>query len=415
MTPNIRIALRFFTANKRAMAMSLAGIVFGVGFFIFSQAQTSGFEQFFIKTILGTNGAIRIQDRIQHTMRSIEVGDKEGNDWTFENNENLKYVSGIETPQAVIDGVKQFRDVTGVSVVLTGSIVVSSSLREETGRLFGINIDDHVTVSELENQVIFGSIQAFRETPNGVLIGSKLAERIQVKVGETLLVTSKDEHRRYKVAGIYETGVSDIDRERVFMHLSEARSMLQVPQAASFIQVGLADPMRAPEIAKQMVPTLMYNASSWQHREKTWLDAFLVLRVSSGLTVSTIILLSGLGMFNTLAMLVMEKTKEIAILRSMGYTRRDISRIFLWQGFIVLCIGTVLGWAFAALMTYGVSKLPFRVTGIFSTDSFVVHWSIWHYVAASVTAFVVVLVASYIPARRAARLEPGDVIRGTSQ
>jgi len=415
MTPNIRIALRFFTANKRAMTMSLAGIVFGVGFFIFSQAQTSGFEQFFIKTILGTNGAVRIQDRIQHTMRSVEVGDSEGNDWTYQNNENLRYVSGIETPQSVIEGIRQFKDVTGVSEVLEGSVMVSSSVRSEGGKLYGINVDDHIAVSDIENQIIFGSIQKFKETPNGILLGSRLAQRLQVRVDDTVLLQARDQNRRYEVAGIYETGVSDIDRVRVFMHLSEARSILQIPQAASFIQVSLADPMRAPEIAQQMTPTLMHMVSSWQEREKTWLDAFLVLRVSSGLTVSTIILLSGLGMFNTLAMLVMEKTKEIAILRSMGYTRKDISRIFLWQGCFVLIIGTILGWIFAALITYGVSKLPFRVTGIFTTDSFVVHWSIWHYIAATVTASVVVLIASYIPARRAARLEPGDVIRGTSQ
>jgi lipoprotein-releasing system permease protein len=120
-------------------------------------------------------------------------------------------------------------------------------------------------------------------------------------------------------------------------------------------------------------------------------------------------------MFNTLAMIVMEKTKEIAILRSMGYTRRDISRIFLWQGAIVLILGTILGWILGAAVTYGVSQLPIRVRGIFSTDNFVVAWSIWHYVAATVTAAVVVMVASLIPARRAARLEPGDIIRGTSQ
>jgi lipoprotein-releasing system permease protein len=139
-----------------------------------------------------------------------------------------------------------------------------------------------------------------------------------------------------------------------------------------------------------------------------------VLRVSSALTVSTIILISGLGMFNTLAMIVLEKTREISILRSMGYTRRDISRIFLWQGAIVLAMGTLLGWAFGAAVTLGVEHLPIRIRGIFSSDHFVVSWDPWHYAAAAATAIVVVMIASLIPARRAARLEPGDVIRGTA-
>jgi lipoprotein-releasing system permease protein len=120
-------------------------------------------------------------------------------------------------------------------------------------------------------------------------------------------------------------------------------------------------------------------------------------------------------MFNTLAMIVMEKTKEIAILRSMGYTRQDISNIFVWQAGIVLAIGVVIGCALGAGITYGVSRIPLPITGIFKTDTFVVSWSVWHYVAATLTAVLMVMVASLIPARRAARFEPGDIIRGTSQ
>jgi lipoprotein-releasing system permease protein len=120
-------------------------------------------------------------------------------------------------------------------------------------------------------------------------------------------------------------------------------------------------------------------------------------------------------MFNTLAMIVIEKTKEIAILRSMGYTRQDIARIFIWLGAIVLIAGTIGGWAMGAGVTYGVSKMPIKIRGIFSADSFQVNWSVWHYVVATLTAAVVVMTAAVVPARRAARLEPGDIIRGTSQ
>lgn len=417
MTSNILVALRFLTANKRSMAMSLAGIVFGVGFFIFSQAQTSGFEQFFIKTVLGTNGAIRVQDRIRATFSTMEMDEEKGGGgkgWVIENKENLKYIEGIEHPFEVIEAIRQFDSVTGVSEVLAGTVTVSNNFRSRSGTLYGVDIDRHAAVSDLENQIVFGNMESIRTKPNGILIGSAFARWIQAKIGDSLLVTAKDVNRRFTVAGIFETGVSDIDRERIYMHLSEARSVLQRPHGASFLQVNLKNPLRAREEAERMMNTIYYHVASWQERERSWLDAFMVLRVSTALTVSTIILLSGLGMFNTLAMLVMEKTREIAILRSMGYTRKDISSIFLWQGALVLLAGTVSGWALAVFVTLGVSQLPFRVTGIFTTDSFVVHWSIWHYVLATLTAVVVVMAASFLPARRAARLEPGEVIRGTA-
>ena len=136
-----------------------------------------------------------------------------------------------------------------------------------------------------------------------------------------------------------------------------------------------------------------------------------MLRFSSGLTMASIIVIAGLGMFNTLAMIVMERQREIAILRSIGYTRGDIISIFLQQGFVVLLAGTILGWILALAMTYGVSHLPIHIRGVFSADSFVVKWSVWHYISATSISTLVILLASYLPARKAARIDPGEVIR----
>jgi lipoprotein-releasing system permease protein len=216
------------------------------------------------------------------------------------------------------------------------------------------------------------------------------------------------------VSAIYETGVRDIDKVRMFLHLRTARSVLGKAFGASFLQVSLFDNNRAPQDARRMIDITQHHVSEWQRREKVWLDVFKILRISSALTVSVIILISGLGMFSVLAIIVMEKTKEIAILRSMGFQRRDISHIFLWQGFVITTAGTFSGWVLGFLMTLGLANLPIRIRGIFSTDHFVVNWAISHYLVAALIAFVVVMLASYFPARRAARLEPADVIRGTS-
>jgi lipoprotein-releasing system permease protein len=96
-----------------------------------------------------------------------------------------------------------------------------------------------------------------------------------------------------------------------------------------------------------------------------------------------------------------------------GFSRRDILGIFLFQGLIVYALGTVIGFIFGALLTKGVESLPIRIRGIFSTDHFVVSWSPWHYLSAALVAGLVVVIAALIPARRASRVEPGEVIRGT--
>ena len=417
MSPNLRIASRFLTAKKRAMLMSLSCIVLGVGLFVVTQATTSGFEQFFIKTILGTNGAIRIEDRIQDTMRSMEAGGR-GSGSNFHismRGEGKKYIEGIEEPKLLVSALRRFENVAGVSEVLHGPVIIRSSFKSESVRAYGINLDDQLRVSDLGSQIVQGSIGDFRSKPTSAMVGREMADRLQLAVGDSFILEAQGESRRYRVSAIYETGVSDIDRVRVYLNMGEARSLLKRPTGASFIQVNLIDKDRAPQDALHMEEVLRYSAASWQEREKTWLEVFRALRISTAITVSVFTLIAGLAMFNTLAMIVMEKTKEIAILRSMGYTRQDISGIFLWQAAIVLMIGTVCGWVLGVVVTYAISNFPIRIRGIFATDTFIVSWSLWHYVAATATAVLMVMAASLIPARRAARLEPGDVIRGTAQ
>lgn len=393
--------------------MSLACIVLGVGLFVVTQATTSGFEDFFIRTILGTNGAILVQDRIQNTMRSMAAGQ-----WgsLFEvQKEGRKYIEGIEEPQRLREALAQFPNVSGVSEVVHGAVLIRSSFKSESVRAYGIRLDDHLRVSDLGRQVVAGSLTDYEASHNGVMLGKEMADRLQVAVGDSLELVAHGQARRYRACAIYETGVSDIDRVRLYMHINEARSLLRKTTGASFIQVNLLNRDRAREEAVHMMEVLNHLVAAWQDREKTWLGVFRALRISSAITVSVFTLIAGLAMFNTLAMIVMEKTKEIAILRSMGYTRQDISRIFLWQAGIVLALGSLLGALLGATITFAVSRIPLPISGIFKTETFIVAWSVWHYVEAVSTAVVMVMLASLIPARRAAKLEPGDVIRGTGQ
>jgi lipoprotein-releasing system permease protein len=414
MSQNFRIALRFLTAKKRAMMMSLSCIILGVGLFVVTQATTSGFEDFFVKTILGTNGAIMIQDRLQATMRSLEAGGYNSGT-EIRQKEGQKYIEGIEYPALLSEGVKSFRNVSGVSTVLRGTVTIRSSFREQTGNAYGIVLEDHLKVSDLASQIVQGSLNDFRVEQGGALVGRVIADKLQLDTGDTFEIENKGEIHHFKVSGIYQTGVTDIDSVRVYIKMDDARALYRKPTGASYLQVSLIDKDRAREDAAEMTNSLQYKSDAWQDREKSWLGVFKAFRIATGITVSVFTLIAGLAMINTLAMIVLEKTKEIAILRSMGYERRDISRIFLWQAAIVLAMGTVMGCLVGVVITYAVSQVPLPITGIFTSHKFLVKWSQWHYLEAVSCAVAMVMLASLIPSRRAARMEPGDIIRGTAQ
>jgi lipoprotein-releasing system permease protein len=414
MSQNFRIALRFLTAKKRAMLMSLSCIILGVGLFIVTQAATSGFQEFFIKTILGTNGAIMIQDQIQNTMRSTPAGGYNSG-YEIRQKEGVKYIEGIEYPDRLTRAVYSFRNVAGVSSVLRGTVIIRSSFRQQSGQAYGINIEDHLKVSDLGSQIVQGSLTDFRAEQGSALVGRVIADKLQLEVGETFEIENAGDIHHFRVAAIYQTGVNDIDSVRVYIKMDDARALFKKPTGATYLQVSLFNRDRAREDAAEMTNSLEHRADAWQDREKSWLGVFKAFGIATAITVSVFTLIAGLAMFNTLAMIVLEKTKEIAILRSMGYTREDISRIFLWQATIVLAIGTVIGCAIGAVITFAVSQYPLPITGIFTSHKFLVQWSLRHYIEAVIVSIITVMAASIIPSRRAARLEPGDIIRGTAQ
>ena len=421
MQTTLRIALRFLLAKRRAMMMSLTGIAFGVGFIVLTQAITSGFQAFFVQTILGADGAIRLEDKKQqYTDVSIEAETatkgQNGPSESVKVESDRKYIEGVVEPRLQIDAIHRIPEVTGISEVVRGNITIQSATREDSAQVFGINLDDHLAVSDLGKQIVLGSTDDFRKSSAAIMIGMVLANRLKVRPGDSVLITSTGgEATRYHVAAIYETGVRDIDKMRIFMQLGEARLLLNRPFGATFLQISLRDHDRAREVAELVEDITDHRATSWQEREKVWLSVFLFFRILAAITVSTIIVVSGLGMFNTLAMIVMEKTKEIAILRSMGFTRRDIATTFMLQGALVLVAGLVLGWIFGALCTWGTESVPITIRGIFTTDHVVVSWELWHYILAGLMAAVVVAIASWFPARRAAAMEPAEIIRGASQ
>src|SRR5688572_25241141 len=187
------------------MLMSLTGIIFGVGFFIVTQAQTSGFEEFFVRTILGTNGAIRIEDRFQDTIFYINpTGNFTESLFQVETpREARKYIEGVEEPDAMIEALRKFQNVSGVSTVVEGSVVADSSFKNDTAKVMGIRLEDHLSVSDLAAQVArgSGSLESFRTTPQGILMGKALVERLGLTVGDSLILRAGTEQRRYRLSG----------------------------------------------------------------------------------------------------------------------------------------------------------------------------------------------------------------------
>ena len=410
MTPPLYIALRFLTHRKRALLLSLSGVVFGVAIFICTQAQTQGFSRYFIESNIGSNGALVVRSRFRPRYEPLMVAAKNSKTSTG----RRLYFEGITNPNEIMRVSRQFPDVISCSPVLRGTVSARAGFENATVDLYGIDPALHARTTDLLHQLIEGRFDDFRNNTSAIIIGSRLAELLQTSVGDTVqLLAPNGEYWRFSVAAIARAGIGSIDSTRIYSHAKVAQALLQQPSGATMIIYKLRDRNRAPVLARRFETIFQHNALSWQEREESTLQLFLTLRMSVAITVSLIILLAGFGIFNVLTMSVLAKIKEIAILRSIGYRRRDIGAIFLWQGALIAAAGSVLGCLLGALMTWGVSHIPIRLRGLLYTNYFLVTWDWRHYVFATLLAILAVFIASYVPARRAAQLPPVVTIRGS--
>jgi len=411
-TPPLYIALRFLGHRKRAFVLSCGGVVFGVAIFVCTQAQTQGFAQNFIDSTLGSNGALLLRSRFQSVSTGLMVPPKNVRDSGVP---RRHFLDGITNAPEIMRISRQFADVAACSPVLRGTLSGRAGFDNAIVDLFGIDPAAHIQTTNLAQQLTSGSFDDFRNNPNSVIVGSRLAEALQVSTGDALLLLSPGgEYRRFSIAGIARSGVSVVDAVRVYSHVRVAQTLLRKPFAASMIVYKLRDPERAPALARAFENLFQHESQSWQDREEANLQLFLTLRISAGITVSLIILLAGFGIFNVLTMSVLSKIREIAILRSMGYRARDISSIFLWQGAMIAAAGSIVGCIVGALFTWGVSKIPIQVRGLIYANHFLVTWDWRHYFWATLLAIIAVFIASYVPARRAALLAPVATLRGSS-
>lgn len=411
MTAPLYIALRFATHRKRALLLSLVGVVFGVGIFICTQAQTQGFMQFFINSTIGSNGALTLRSRFQPRYQGMVVSAKTPAGVA----QRRTYFEGITNVGEIMRVSRQFSNVIACSPVLRGSISARAGFEGTTAEVFGIDPPSHLRATDLANQIIDGRFDDFRNNTSSVIVGYRLADLLQVGVSDSIqLLSPGGEYWRFTVAAISRSGVAAIDASRIYAQARVAQRLLKKPYQASMIIYKLRDPDRAPALATQFENLFQHNAQSWQDREEGNLQIFATLRISAAITVSLIILLAGFGIFNVLTMSVLSKIREIAILRSMGYRRVDISAIFLWQGALIAAVGSVFGCALGALLTLAISKMPIHIRGLLYANHFLVVWDWRHYLWATVLAIISVFIASYVPAKRASELAPVDTLRGSS-
>ena len=404
------IALRYLRARRAQgfvsviAGFSFTGIMLGVATLIVVMSVMNGFHIELMNKIIGINGHVFLQ--------------------------------GLDTPlsdyDAVVNRITKVKGVTFALPMVESAAGVSSQFQQSGALVRGIREADMKRLPGIADNVKLGSLEGF-DTAEGVAIGSKLAESLSVRIGDTIsILTAKGSQtpfgiapriKSYPVVAVFQIGVSEFDGIFVYMPFAEAQAFFNKDEEASVIEAFVDDPdnmdvMRNRIDAVVGRPMMM---TDWRQRNKSFFDALKVERTVMFFILTLIVLVAALNIISGLTMLVKDKGRDIAILRTMGATRGAIMRVFLITGAAIGISGTLAGFLLGLLVAHNLEPIRLAINKTFGLNVFDPNFYFLSrlpsvIVPGDVASVVLLslslsLLATIWPSRRAARLDPVEALR----
>lgn len=392
------IATKFLREGKAQSSLILIGIAVGVAVIVFLTALITGLQGNIIKRTLGTQAHIKVQPTQE---RNRILAPAAGTAQLLLESKRAQRLRSINNWQQVRDVLDTLPRVTAVSPLISGPAFARRGEALQSVALVGIDAPRYQRIIPIQDDIVAG---AFRIGAGEAVIGKQLASDLGMRVGDKLrLDGGLGRESVVNVAGIFELGVRELDARYVYLDMKQAQSLLDLPGAATIIDVTVDDIFEAQTVAARIARLTGLKAESWMETNAQLMNALRSQSLSTQMISVFVALSVALGIASVLSVSVVQRTREIGILRAMGTTRRQMLGVFLVQGALFGLAGSLLGTAagyglVAAFNTFGPKLFYIPVDG-------------WLPVAATGLATLTGIVSAAVPARRAASLDPVEAIR----
>ena len=310
---------------------------------------------------------------------------------------------------ALVPVLEALPGVAGVSPMVAGAGLAQRGEASKSIALVGVELDRYDRIVQLRRKVVAGNA---RLGPGEAILGRDLAADLGVRVGDRVAVvissSSGSVSDTVRITALVDLGVRDLNRRTVIVPLRAAQSLVGLPGGATNLDLVLTDVWAAPDIAAGLARRWPYKVESWQDTNAPLVSALNAQSVSTGLIRAVVMVVVVLGIASVLVVSVVQKQREIGILRAMGATRGQVLRIFLLQGAIVGALGSALGVLLAVLLVWAFSTF---VKGSDGLPLFNITLAPGLALRIAAIATVCGVLAAVAPARRAAALDPAQAIR----
>lgn len=392
------IALKFLREGRTQTTLILVGIGVGVAVIVFVTALIVGLQQNIIGRTLGTQAHVRVlpPDELNH-VQAPPVGVVQ----LLLEDKRPQRLRSINNWQAVRDVLDQLPGVKAVSPVISGPAFARRGGTNLSVALVGVDPSRYLKVIPVADDVVSG---VFRVGAGDAVIGKLLAEDLGLRVGDKLrLQTGPGRITVVNVAGIFELGVRELDQRYVYLDHKQAESLLELPGGITVIDVTVQDIFAATDLATRIAGLTGLKAESWMQTNAQLVNALASQSMSTRMISFFVGLSVAFGIASVLSISIVQRTREIGILRAMGTRRSQMLRVFLVQGALLGLAGSALG----ALAGWGLVW----VFNAFGPGLFYIPVSPLLVPAAMALATLTGIVSAAVPARRAARLDPVVAIR----
>lgn len=410
------IGLRYLKAKRKQTfisiitVISIVGVMVGVMALIIVLAVMSGFEKTLKEKILGTQAHL-------HLLKASQ--------------------EGLDQYQEVTKRVEETKGVVSATPFIVSQVMLSSESNVFGVEFYGIDPDRVGRVTELANNLKAGRLEDLRGgkegDPPGIILGVELAKHLSVSLNDSIQVISPmgtltpmgmmPKMKRFRVKGIFYSGMYEFDLKMAFVSLESAQRFFSMGERVTGIAIKTEDIYKVKEIGREIRRKMGFPfwTKDWMEMNRNLFSALRLEKIAMFIILVLIVLVAAFNIISTLIMVVMEKNKDIAILKSMGATSRSILKIFTIEGGVIGVVGTVLGTILGLGAAFNLEKITVFVETLFgfkilSSDVYYIdklpsQVNPLDVILIVLTAILISLVATLYPSWRASKLDPAEALR----
>lgn len=409
---NTEIALTYMVGRRKQTIVAALGVTFGISMFIFMNSIISGTNEWSEKIMLSSTPHLRLYNDYQ--LSDTKMLDKYEGNKTINLISNPQFVNNnnnIINPDAVVKGLQQHKEITIMSKQVNSNIIYSSGNVQENGNVYGVNILEQDKMFDITSNMISGSVKALADNLDGIIIGVGLSEKLNVKKGDYVTLTAGNGlTKRLQIMGVFKTTIKTVDNTKTYTNIPVVQQLLQKDRSyITDIYINVKNYNQTADLADNIQKETGYTIETWQSNNEQSLAGKKIRDIIANSVVMAILIVAGFGIYNILNMVIYEKIKEIAILKATGFQGGHVVNIFIKQALFIGAIGSMAGLLFGWFISYSVSKI---YLGIGSVGYMPISFHSKHYIQGLVFGIVTAFFAGYIPALKASKVDPVQIIRG---